>query len=126
LATPLPTLILPRDVMVVSGGQARAHAPVQWDLVPLSAANAYRVKPRPSVRIVPSEVRRTVSSVTAAAPGRELTAVALIGAEPDGPAALLAELTVVPPAVRTAAVAPATASDTNIRERFPASTRRTD
>src|SRR3954470_10443826 len=50
-------------LVVVTGGHAVAQAPEHFDVVPLSASKAYRVKPRPSVRIVPKEVLRTARAV---------------------------------------------------------------
>ena len=93
-------------LVVVTGGQATAHAPKQADLVPLSASNAYTVKPRPVVRTVPSAVCRAVSAgpppVIAWARG------ALDGVGPYGPALGPPE---VPHAAATvAAAAPSAAS----------------
>src|SRR5262249_22415239 len=57
-----------RPPLAVTGGHAAAHAPVQADVVPLSASNAYTVKPLPVARIVPSAVCRSVSALLPAAP----------------------------------------------------------
>src|SRR5215472_13051873 len=57
-----------RVLLVVTGGQAAAHAPVQADVVPWSASNAYTVKPRPVVKIMPSAVCRSASTAPAAPP----------------------------------------------------------
>src|SRR2546421_383002 len=39
--------------LAVTGGQAAAHAPVQVDVVLLSASNRYRARPWPSTRNLP-------------------------------------------------------------------------
>jgi len=57
-----------RAPLMVTGGHAAAHAPVQADVVPWSASNAYTVKPRPVVKIVPSAVCRSVSTAPPAVP----------------------------------------------------------
>src|SRR5262249_38810809 len=82
LAAPLATLIW--VLVVVTGGQAAAHAPKQADLVPWSASNAYTVKPRPVVRMVPSAVCRAVSAGPPAVIA--LAREALDGAGPYGSA----------------------------------------
>src|SRR5262249_43381392 len=63
-----PPATMTRPPLAVTGGHAAAHAPVQADVVPLSASNAYTVKPLPVVRIVPSAVCRSVSALLPAAP----------------------------------------------------------
>src|SRR5260370_1714781 len=69
--------------VVVTGGHPAAHAPAQADMVPLSASKAYRVKPCPSVTMLPSEVCRTVSAAPPTA--GEPAAAGLDAAGPYGP-----------------------------------------
>src|SRR5215470_8369857 len=57
-----------RAPLMVTGGHAAAHAPVHADVVPWSASNAYTVKPRPVVKIVPSAVCRSASTAPAVPP----------------------------------------------------------
>src|SRR5689334_8413463 len=60
---PLPTVGLP---VVVSGGQAVAHAPVQALFVPESFWNRYRVRPCESTRIFPRRLLATRTAATRA------------------------------------------------------------
>src|SRR5215469_16687679 len=59
---------LMRVLLAVTGGHTAAHAPVQADVAPWSASNAYTVKPWPVVRMVPSAVCRSTSAAPPAAP----------------------------------------------------------
>jgi hypothetical protein len=58
-----PPVAMRRPPLAVTGGHAAAHAPLQADVVPLSASNAYTVRPLVVVRIVPSAVCRSVSAL---------------------------------------------------------------
>jgi hypothetical protein len=80
-----PPVTVMRSPLAVTGGHATAHPPVQADIAPLSASNAYTVKPLPVVRIVPSAVCRSVSALLPAALAPP--AGTLDSAGPDGPTA---------------------------------------
>jgi hypothetical protein len=78
-------------LVVVTGGQAPAHAPVHADMPPLSLVHRYTARPDPSVRTVPADdeaVLMTVAPDALAPPlAGALLAGALLGA--DAPAGVL-------------------------------------
>src|SRR6516162_10824916 len=80
------------DAVPVTGGQYPAHTPLQADLVAVSGANQYRVKPL-----------ELVSTVTP--PILAVFRVPLVAADAGGPAAA----TEMPSTARAAAERPATA-----------------
>src|SRR4051794_20891932 len=112
--TPVP--ICGDMLVVVAGDHAVAQAPEQADVVPLSASKAYRVKPRPSVRIVPRDVLRTAR---AAPPPAGADPVDGLGAAPPyrGPPPGLAADGLQAARVRAPAAATAGRARTALRRR---------
>ena len=89
-------LALPETVavpVVVTGGQAAAHAPEQEDWFMASFANSYTVRPEPSVRNVPADPELVLITVAEpAAPAGEAAAAELAAAPPLAGLLLLALL----------------------------------
>jgi hypothetical protein len=54
--------------VVVTGGQAPAHAPLQLDMSPVSFTHRYTARPEPLVRTVPAEVEAVLMTVPPDAP----------------------------------------------------------
>jgi hypothetical protein len=73
--------------VVVTGGQAPAHAPVHADLPPLSLTHRYTARPDPLVRTVPADDEAVVMTVAPDALAPPLAGALLLGA-----AALAGEL----------------------------------
>ena len=74
--TPPPAIGM---ALAVTGGQAAAHAPVQVDVLPLSASNRYRARPCPSARNLPSIPVADCRSIVVAAMPDDALAVGLSG-----------------------------------------------
>jgi hypothetical protein len=92
--------------VVVTGGQAPAHAPVHADMLPLSLVHRYTARPDPSVRTVPADDEAVLMTVAADALAPPL-AGALLGA--DAPAGVLdAAGALLLPALEHAAASSAT------------------
>jgi hypothetical protein len=86
--------------VVVTGGQAPAHAPEHADVFPLSFAHKYTARPEPSVSTLPADV---VAVVITVAP--DPLPAALAAAE-----LAAAELLLLPPPLAQAAASTATAA----------------
>src|SRR5437773_11373504 len=75
--TPVPAVAVP-----VNAGQLVAHWPLQADWSPLSLVKAYRVRPSPSTRMLPSLLLAT-ATVVPLAPWAAVVAGAAVVAVPD-------------------------------------------
>src|SRR4029450_1420898 len=81
--TPVPAVAVP-----VSAGQLVAQPPLQADWSPLSLVKAYRVRPSPSTRILPS-LLLVAATVTPPAAWAAVVVGAAVAAVPDDALLLL-------------------------------------
>src|SRR5690242_785041 len=105
--------------LAVTGGQAAAHAPVQVDVVLLSASNRYRARPWPSTRNLPGIPETDCRSIVAAAVLDDALAAAVglfgwaVADDADGAGVLPFELKLLEQAVAARAIPAAQAAAAN-------------